>query len=133
MKFKTRVLLMVFLNISLASVNSFAYGGGGGGGGGSSCSEVTFSEESPARDSVVPSLDNFSIVASKNADLGTLIMKVNGDQVKPVISTKRSGDSQLETTFATPITTPGKVRITLKAMSKDGCDSFQPIYIEVKP
>ena len=131
MKYKTHFLLMVGLGISMISANSFAYGGGGGGG--SSCSEVTFSDESPARDSLVPSLDKFSIVASKNADLGTLVMKINGDQVNPVITTKRSGDSQLETTFAAPITTPGKVRITLKAMSKDGCDSFQPIYIEVKP
>lgn len=132
MKYKTRLPLIACLCISTASINSYAYGGGGGGGG-SSCSEVTFSDESPARDSVVPSLDKFSIVASKNADLGTLVMKVNGDPVNPVISAKRSGDSQLETTFAAPITTPGKVRITLKAMSKDGCDSFQPIYIEVKP
>lgn len=130
MKSKTHLLLMVCLSISTVSSNSFAYGGGGGG---SSCSEVSFSEESPSRDSVVPSLDKFSIVASKNADLGSLVMRVNGDQVTPVISPKRSGDFQLETIFAAPITTPGRVRITLKAMSKDGCDSFQPIYIEVKP
>jgi len=113
------------------SPHALAYGGGGGGGG-SSCSEATFTDEQPARDSSVTSLEGFSIVASSNTDLSTLLMQVNGEKVDPIITPKRTGDSLLEVKFAQPMTAPGRVRITLKATSKDGCASFQPVYIEIK-
>lgn len=132
MKRTSRFAFVFVFGILPFSPHVLAYGGGGGGGG-SSCSEATFTDEKPARESTVSSLGEFSIVASGNTDLSTLLMQVNGEKVNPVISPKRTGDSLLEVKFAQPITTPGRVRITLKATSKDGCASFQPIYVEIKP
>jgi hypothetical protein len=124
--------LVLLFGILPLSQQALAYGGSGSGGS-SSCSEATFTDENPTRDTSVHSLGEFSIVASENTDLSTLLMQVNGEKVTPVITPKRSGDSLLEVKLAQPITAAGRVRITLKATSKDGCASFQPIYVEIKP
>jgi hypothetical protein len=39
----------------------------------------------------------------------------------------------VEIGFKEPKTQASKVRITVKAKSDDGCEGFQPYYIEVKP
>ena len=113
-------------------VNAIAYGGGGGGGG-SSCEEASFFQMNPAGNSTVSSFSQFSFMASGNTDTGTLDVQINGVKSEPVVTQQRSGDLLLEVKPATAITQPGKVRITLKAKSKEGCETFQPIYIEVKP
>ena len=122
--------LLFALTISPALL---AYGGGGGGGGGSSCEEPQFSRASPANNASIPGLSSFSVETSANTDLSTLAIQINGESVQPVITPLRSGDALAEVKLATPITTPGKARITLRARSKEGCENFQPIYVEIKP
>lgn len=108
-------------------------GGGGGGGGGSSCEEARFYREQPANNSTVSALSGFTVTASDNTDIPTLEVQVNGEKVEPVITPQRSGDSLLEIKLPAPLATPGKARITFRAKSKDGCATFQPFYVEIKP
>ena len=110
----------------------FGYGSGGGGGG-SSCSEPLFSSESPKNETAVSSLTLFSFEASKNTDLKTLTVEVDGVKHEPKVSSLNSGDSRIDVDLIEPKTKASKVRITVKAKSDDGCESFQPYYIEVKP
>jgi hypothetical protein len=129
----TPMRIMTLLGAMTISPTLLAYGGGGGGGGGSSCEEPRFTSAAPANNTTVPALTGFSVQISGNTDLSTLDLQINGEKVQPVITPQRSGDSLAEVKLAAPITAPGKARITLRARSKDGCDNFQPIYVEIKP
>lgn len=131
---KTRVLsrhATMALVLFLLSSAVFAYGGGGGGS--SSCPEPKFYEESPAKNAVLPSLEEISLVASDNTDTSTLELEVNGRRLQPEISPRRSGEWVIKLKLPEPITQPGKVRITLVAKSKEGCSTFHPYYLEIKP
>ena len=123
---------MALLSALTISPAVLAYGGGGGGGG-SSCEEPRFSKATPDDKATVPALGEFQVQVSGNTDLDTLDIKINGQKVQPAITPLRSGDSQILAQPAAPISTPGKVRITLRARSRDGCETFQAIYVEIKP
>ncbi len=110
---------------------STAWGYGGGGGGSASCSEAKFYDESPARNSKVPSLSDISLVASDNTEISTLDLQVNGLKLKPAASQRRSGEWELKACLPDPITKPGKVRVTVTAKSKEGCETFFPYYLTV--
>ena len=125
--------MITLLSVLTFSPTLLAYGGGGDGGGGSSCEEARFYKEQPANNSTVTAMSGFTVVASDNTDIQTLDVQVNGEKVETVITPQRSGDSLVEVKLATPITTPGKARITFRAKSKDGCAAFQPFYLEIKP
>ena len=109
----------------------FAYGSSGGGG--SSCSEPQFSDESPKNESSVKQLDRFSVEASKNTDLKTLEIEVDGIRQDATETPLRTGSSLLNVTLKEARTQASKVRITIRAKSDDGCEAFQPYYIHVKP
>ena len=113
------------------SSSILAYGGGGGGG--SSCNEAKFFRSTPPADATVTALTDFSVVASDNTEISTLDVQINGSKIQPVVTPQRSGDFLIEAKPAAPVTATGKVRITLRAKSKEGCETFKPIYIEVKP
>ncbi len=119
--------LLLFLN----SAAVFAYGGGSSGS--SSCSEPKFYEESPAKNAVLPALEEISLVASDNTDTSTLELEVNGKRLQPEISPRRSGEWTIKLKLPEPIRQAGKVRITLVAKSKAGCSTFYPYYLEIKP
>lgn len=107
-----------------------AYGGGSSGS--SSCAAPRFYDESPAQNSVIQSLREFSIVASENTDISTLELKVNAEKVKPEITQKRSGSWLLQVKLPEALHRAGKVRITLAAKSKEGCAAFYPFYLEIR-
>ncbi|MEY4684695.1 MAG: hypothetical protein RLZ25_1154 [Pseudomonadota bacterium] len=129
---KRTTLSLVILGSALFTPTVFGYGSSGGGGG-SSCSEPQFSSESPKNETVVPNLGQFTFEASKNTDLKTLTVEVDGVKQEAKVTTLNSGDSRVEIGFKEPKTQASKVRITVKAKSDDGCEGFQPYYIEVKP
>ena len=124
---------LILLGGVALSPMTHADGGGGGGGGGSSCQEPSFTNISPENATTVSVLDRFSLVASDNTDLQTLEIKVNGQLVKPELTPQRSGATRAEVKVEPALNTPGKARITLRAKSRDGCEAFQPIYVEIKP
>ena len=124
-------LSLVVLTLCLSAPNAFGYGSGGGGG--SSCSEPQFSSESPKNETRVATLSRFSFEASRNTDLKTLTIEVDGLKQEPKVSTLLSGDSKLDVEFTEPKSIAAKVRITVRAKSDEGCEAFQPYYIEVKP
>lgn len=130
---KTTAAGLILLCSAALSPTTFAYGGGGGGGGGSSCQEPSFTNISPENATTVSVLDRFSLVASDNTDLQTLEIKLNGQLVKPELTPQRSGATRAEVKVEPALNTPGKARITLRAKSRDGCEAFQPIYVEIKP
>jgi hypothetical protein len=107
-----------------------AYGSAGSSG---SCSPPSFYDESPQRNSVVPSLSEFAVTASDNTELSTLNLEIDGKATPPVIEPLRSGESRLRLGFSAPFANAGKLRITLAAKSKDGCAAFQAFYLEIKP
>jgi hypothetical protein len=108
-----------------------AYGGGSSGSGG--CPEPKFYDESPAKNTAVQALSEFSITASDNTDVATLNMEINGRKVEPGITTLRSGEQRLHVRLPEALTQAGKVRVTLAAKSKEGCSAFHPVYLEIKP
>lgn len=119
------------LLLSLNAAVVWAYGGGSSGS--SSCVEAKFYEESPAKNAVLPALEEISLVASDNTDISTLELEVNGKRLQPDISPRRSGEWTIKLKFPEPITQAGRVRITLVAKSKAGCSTFYPYYLEIKP
>ncbi|MGX2031346.1 hypothetical protein [Methylocaldum gracile] len=121
---KTAVLL-----IAIASGSVWAYGGGGGGSSG--CAEPKFFEPNPT--GAVAALAEFAFVASDNTDSDTLTVEINGQTVQPVLERMRSGDWRVKAVPPQPLTEPGKIRISVKAKSRDGCWGFQPYAVEVKP
>jgi len=123
---------LIVLSSTLFAPTVFGYGSGGGGGG-SSCSEPQFSSESPKNETTVPSLSQFSFEASKNTDLKTLIVEVDGVKQETKAAALNSGDSRIDVDIKNPKNSAGKVRITVKAKSDDGCEAFQPYYIDLKP
>ena len=124
---------LVLLGSAALSPITHAYGGGGGGGGSSSCQEPSFTNISPENATTVSALDRFSLVASDNTDMQTLEIKLNGQLVKPELTPQRSGATRAEVKVEPALNTPGRARITLRAKSRDGCEAFQPIYVEIKP
>ena len=124
------LLSPILLALTLSPSSSWAYGGGGGGA--ASCAEAKFYDETPARNSALPSLGDIAIVASDNTEIPSLVMQVNGKTIKPEVTQRRSGEWELKAKLPEPITQPGKVRITLSAKSKEGCATFFPYYLEIK-
>ncbi len=113
--------------LSLAASTAWGYGGGGSGS--ASCSEAKFYDESPARNSKLASLSDINLVASDNTEISSLDLQVNGKPLKPEVKQRRSGEWELKAHLAEPISQPGKVRITVTAKSKEGCESFFPYYL----
>jgi len=104
--------------------SAWAYGGGGGGP--ASCSEAKFYDETPARNAVVSSLSDIALVASDNTLISTLDLQVNGKPLKPEVTQRRSGEWDVKAHLPEAITQVGKVRVTLAAKSKEGCETFLP-------
>jgi len=127
-----QLTLGLLFGSALIAPEVFGYGSGGGGGG-SSCSEPQFSSESPKNETTVTNLSLFSFEASKNTDLNTLAVEVDGVKHETKMSKLNSGDSRIDVEIKNPKTSAAKVRITVKARSDDGCEAFQPYYIDVKP
>ena len=124
-------LSLTLLSCLAYSQSLFAYGSGGGGG--SSCSEPQFSGESPKNESTVTKLDRFVVEASKNTDLKTLEVEVDGTRKEPKVTTLLSGDYQIELPMNDLKVQGEKVRITIKARSDEGCGAFEPYYIHLNP
>ena len=125
--------LMLFALTAMTVISPEVPAYGGGSSSSSSCSEAKFYSESPAKNAVLPSLNEFSLVASDNTDTSTLELQVNGTTIKPEITPRRSGEWELLVRLPEPITQNGKVRISLVAKSKEGCSTFYPYYLEIKP
>jgi hypothetical protein len=97
-----------------------AYGGSGGGA--PPCQPPLFFEQAPADNTTVKSLDRFLFVASENTDAKTLKVAVNGEPVDLAVTVQRSGRLVVEGILKNPIAQPGKVRISLSAKSREGCN-----------
>ncbi|HYE33868.1 hypothetical protein [Methylocaldum sp.] len=113
----------------ILSGSAWAYGGGGGGSSG--CAEPKFFDPKPSGS--VPALAEFAFIASDNTDSGTLTVQIDGQAIQPALDRRRNGDWQVKAVLSQPITEPGRVRISVKAKSRDGCWGFQPYYVEIKP
>jgi hypothetical protein len=131
MRFNISLMLTAgFLASVMLSPVVSAYGGGSSS---KSCAEASFYKEAPTRNSTVTSLGEFSIIASDNTVLSTLDVQINGEKVVPVVTPQRAGDSLITVKLEKPLTQASKARITLRAKSLEGCETFEPIYIEIKP
>ncbi len=124
-------LAPLFLGLVLHGGLGWAYGSSGGGA--ASCAEAKFYDESPARNSVLAAISEIALVASDNTDIASLELNVNGKAVKPEVSQRRSGEWDLKVKLPEPLTQAGKVRVTLAAKSKEGCSTFFPYQLEIKP
>ncbi|MFO1417944.1 MAG: hypothetical protein U1E83_04680 [Methylotetracoccus sp.] len=122
----------VLLACAAAITTPVAWAYGGGGGGGSSCAEPKFFSPAPADGSTVASLDRFTFVAS-DSEADSLAVEIDGQKVPANIAPMRNGDLDVTVTPSTPITKPGRLRISITAKSKDGCSGFKPYYIDIKP
>ena len=123
------LLAQAFLALSLNAPSAWGYGSGGGGA--ASCSEAKFYDETPARNAVVPSLSDIALVASDNTLVSTLDLQVNGKPLKPEVTQRRSGEWDIKARLPEAITQAGKVRVTLTAKSKEGCETFLPYFLFV--
>ena len=123
---------LILMSSALFAPTAFGYGSGGGGGG-SSCSEPQFSSESPKNETTVASLSQFSFEASQNTNLQSLNVEVDGVKQDFKASRLNSGDSRIDVGLKEAKTAASKVRITVRAKSDEGCEAFQPFYIEIKP
>lgn len=126
-----RVLAIVTLAATV-SFQTTAWSYGGGGGGSSGCNDPKFLRPVPADGSTVPSLSEFAFLASET-DATTLVVEINGTAVPAQITTLRNGDLQVNVLPPAPITQPGKVRITSRGRSAQGCEGFTAFYINVQP
>ena len=125
--FQAPLILALLLN----SASVWAYGSGGGGT--ASCVEAKFYDESPVRNSELTSVSEIALVASDNTEVSSLEFNVNGNLVRPETTQRRSGEWDLKVKLSPPITQPGKVRVTVAAKSKEGCSTFFPYFLVVKP
>ncbi len=123
------LISQTFLALSLTPSSVWAYGSSGGGA--ASCAEAKFYDETPARNSVVPSLSDIALVASDNTDIASVELNVNGKPLKPETSQRRSGEWDLKIHLPESISQVGKVRITLAAKSKEGCSTFFPYSVAI--
>jgi len=121
--------IVCLLALALTPALGWAYGSGGGGA--ASCAEAKFYDETPARNATVVSLSDIALVASDNTQIATLDLQVNGKPVKPETSQRRSGEWDLKIHLPEPITQAGKVRVTVAAKSKEGCETFLPYSVIV--
>ena len=87
------------------------------------CDPPQFFDETPARDSGVPSFQQFSVIASDNTDAATVKVWVNNEPVAVTVTEQRSGRLLLQGSLATPITS-GRAWIRVIGDSKDGCDEL---------
>ena len=128
---KTTVFLLAqaFLGLSLNAPSAWGYGSGGVGA--ASCAEAKFYDETPARNPTVPALSDITLVASDNTVIASLDLQVNGKPLKPETTQRRSGEWEVKAHLPEPITQPGKVRVTLTAKSKEGCETFLPYFLVV--
>ena len=129
---KLTTLSLILMSSTLFAPMAFGYGSGGGGGG-SSCSEPQFFSESPKNETSVPKLTRFTFEASQNTDLQTLNVEIDGLKHEAKVTRLHSGDSHIDVDLKEPRSAPAKVRITVRAKSDEGCEAFQPFYIEIKP
>lgn len=121
------------LILLLLSDAALSYGGGGSGGGGSSCTEPQFSSFSPKGDATLTRLDQISFEISKNTDLSTLRVEVDGVALTPELTPLRSGDTAAKLRLTAPKTEPARVRVVIRAKSDEGCEALVPSYFTVKP
>lgn len=126
-----RTIATAGIMIAALISNGTAWAYGGGGGGSSGCAEPKFFEPTPQ--GTVSSLSEFGFIASDNTDAPTLTVEIAGNNIKPKLDRRRSGDWQVKATLPQPITAAGKVRIGVKAKSTDGCWGFQPYSVDITP
>jgi len=124
-------LLAQAVVVSLSFNTPTAWGYGSGGGGASSCAEAKFYDETPARNATLSSLSDIAIVASDNTEIATLDLQVNGKPLMPEVTQRRSGEWDIKAHLPEASVQPGKIRITLTAKSKEGCETFFPYYVVV--
>ncbi len=124
-----KIIILARVFLALAATSAWGYGGGGGSA--ASCSEAKFYDESPVRNSKLASLSDINLVASDNTEIATLDLQVNGESLQPELTQRRSGEWDLKAHLPEPITQAGRVRITVTAKSKEGCETFFPYYLTV--
>lgn len=88
-----------------------------------SCDPPQFFDETPAKDSKVPSFQDFSITASANTDGSTVKAAVNNEPVAVTITEERSGRLLIKGSLKAPLTT-GRAWLRVTGDSKDGCDEL---------
>jgi hypothetical protein len=130
--FTPRRILSIVAVVATMGFQTAAWSYGGGGGGSSGCDDPKFLKPVPADGSTVPSLSEFAFLAS-DTDASTLVVEVNGAAVPTQITPLRSGDLQVNVLPAAPINQAGKVRITARGRSAQGCEGFTAFYIDVQP
>lgn len=130
--FSPRRILSIVALVATTGFQTAAWSYGGGGGGSSGCEDPKFLKPVPVDGSTVPSLSEFAFLAS-DTDRDTLVVEINGASVPTQITPLRNGDLQVNVVPPAPITQAGKVRITAKAQSAEGCAGFTAFYINVQP
>jgi hypothetical protein len=86
------------------------------------CEPPHFFDQTPAKDSKVGSIQDFSVVASDNTDGETIKVWANNEPVEVKITQQRSGQYLIEGHLKEPVV-KGKVWFRVNAESHDGCDN----------
>lgn len=120
----TRLSIASIAFLSLALSSSAALAGsrvGHHGGIILDCESPHFFDQTPAKDSKVASIQDFSVTASDNTDRDTIKVWANNEPVEVNITQQRSGQFLIEGHLKEPVV-KGKVWFRINAESNDGCD-----------
>lgn len=124
------LLTLISLTVNVPAAHAFAVGHHGGII--INCTPPIFFDEVPARDARVTHLNEFSFVASENADPETLKVWANNEPVKVEISKLMSGRLAVKGSLPETVTS-GRVWFKVTGVSDDGCDQLHNWYVHVNP
>jgi hypothetical protein len=85
------------------------------------CEPPHFYDQTPAKDSKVAVIQDFSLTASENTDRETIKAWANNEPVEVKVTPQRSGTFLIEGHLKEPVS-KGKVWFRVNAESNDGCD-----------
>jgi len=88
------------------------------------CTPPQFFDESPAAESSVASVDEFTLSASDNTDPSTVTVWVNNTKIPAHIEQQRSGRWLIKGKLVAPITS-GRVWFKVTGDSQEGCDELR--------
>lgn len=88
------------------------------------CHKPLFFNEMPAKESVVTSLQDFSVTASDNTDIKTVKFSVNNQPFAATLERLRSGRILIKGHLNESITTLGTILLKVGSESNDGCNGL---------
>jgi hypothetical protein len=96
------------------------------------CHNPLFFNESPAKEAIVASLQDFSVTASDNTDIKTIKSSVNNQPFTPTLERLRSKRILITGRLNESITAPGTVLLKVWSESNDGCNGLHAWRVYIK-